>query len=319
MIQLGHMLRLNRSVRELGVLAWVVAVVWGTLQAASPEDVRKQVDPATGKPKDTSTVFSVTGVVSARAALADGHVVAFLQPVGGTGLPLLVSSKDASKVIPRNDLTLSGTLQEGPHGFAVLKVKDGTLTVNQTNKAFGSSEPRGVSFFQDASSLEGRYVSLTNVTFTKPAFDASGLAVVKGDGGEVTLWVSCNLKDREVPEGAVNVFGVPVRKDGKWVLLAARFLSVNNKAAQALAAKHTCLTCHNPDIKSVGPAYRDIAAKYRNDPEAVNKMSQQIEKGGGGRWGVVPMPPLGARVPAEDRHVLSTWIQGYRWDALLAE
>jgi cytochrome c len=62
-----------------------------------------------------------------------------------------------------------------------------------------------------------------------------------------------------------------------------------------------------------------VAATYRNDPDAVAKLSDQIEKGGGGKWGVVPMPPLGAKVAAEDRQQLARWIYGYRWDALLAE
>ena len=44
-----------------------------------------------------------------------------------------------------------------------------------------------------------------------------------------------------------------------------------------------------------------------------------MEKGGGGRWGPVPMPALGAKVPAADREQLAQWIFGYRWDALLAE
>ena len=291
----------------------------GTLLGASIEDVRKQIDPATGKPKDTTTAFSLTGVVSARANVEGNQVLAVLQPVGAAGVPLLVSAADSTKIIPRNDVTLTGTLQEGPHGVAVLKVKDGSVTLNQTNKAFGAAEPRGVAFFQDASSLEGRYVSLTNVTFVAPKFDGSGLAKVKGEGGEVTVWVTPTLKDRDVPAGAVNVFGVPVKRDGQWVLLAARLLSVNNRTAQTLATKHTCMTCHNPDIKAVGPAYRDVAATYRNDPDAVAKLSAQIEKGGGGKWGVVPMPPLGAKVPADDRQQLANWIYGYRWDALLAE
>jgi cytochrome c len=122
-----------------------------------------------------------------------------------------------------------------------------------------------------------------------------------------------------VPPGAVNVFGVPVKVAGEWQLMAARFLSVNNKANLALATKHTCISCHNPDIKAVGPSYRDVAAKYKDDPAARATLIAQIEKGGTGKWGVVPMPPLGAKVPPADREVLIDWVLGYRWDAILAE
>lgn len=46
-----------------------------------------------------------------------------------------------------------------------------------------------------------------------------------------------------------------------------------------------CKACHGVDTKSVGPAYRDVAKKYKNDRNAVNNLSQKIIKGGGGVWG----------------------------------
>ena len=288
-------------------------------RGASIEEVRKQWDPATGKAKDTATAFSINGVVSARATLEGGQVLAFVQPVGAAGVPILVSGADAAKIIPRNEVSLTGTLIDTPLGFAALKIKEGSVTVSQTNKAFGAAEPKGSELFKDASTLDGRYVSLTNATFVTPKLDGSGRVKVKGDAGEVTVIVSKNLKDRDVPSGPINVFGVPVKVNGEWCLLAARFLSVNNRNAQALATKHTCLTCHNPDVKAVGPSYRDVAARYKDDPDAVKKMCEQMEKGGGGRWGTIPMPPLGAKVPAPDREQLAQWIYGYRWDALLAD
>lgn len=286
--------------------------------AASISDVRQQIDPVSGQPKDKTTRFTVSGIVSARATLADGRVLAYIQAVGEAGIPILASGAEAENLIPRNQLNLSGSLVDGPLGTAVLTVTAGSVTLEATNKLYGIPEPRGADFFKDASSLAGRYVSLTNVTFVDRKFDASGKARVKGDSGEVNLLVTSSLKDRDVPDGALNIAGVPVRVEGEWRLLAARFLSVNNKASLALATKRTCITCHNPDIKAVGPAYRDVAAKYKDDPEAATKLQTQIEKGGGGKWGVVAMPALGALVPPEDRKTLVEWILGYRWDAILA-
>jgi cytochrome c551/c552 len=305
--------------RRLPFLLFTVVLLAARGLSASIEDVRMQLDPATGKAKDTATAFGIKGIVSARATLDGGKVLAFVQPVGAAGVPILVTGTDAAKIVPRNEVTLTGTLGDGPLGFAVLLVKEGSVTVGQTNKAFGAAESRGADLFKDASSLYGRYVSLTNSTFVSPRFDGSGKIKVKADAGEVTVLVSKTLKDRDVPAGAVNVFGVPVKVNDEWCLLAARFLSVNNRDAQALGTKHTCVTCHNPDVKSVGPAFRDVAARYKDDPDAVKKMCEQIEKGGGGRWGTVPMPPLGAKVPPADREQLAQWIYGYRWDALLAE
>ncbi|MCW5558013.1 MAG: hypothetical protein KIT22_09325 [Verrucomicrobiae bacterium] len=305
--------------RRLVAVLWLNTLFVPALLGATIPQIQSQIEPATGKAKDTTTAFTVTGLVSARATLGDGQVLAFLQRAGEAGIPILVASDDALKIIPRNEVTLTGTLGDGPLDFAVLKVKEGTVTVGHTNRPIGVAEPRGPVFFKEATSLAGRYVSLTNVTFVTPKLDESGGIRVQGDGGEVPLLVTQSLKDRELPAEPVNIFGVPLRIHGEWHLLAARFLSVNNRAAQAMATKHTCLSCHNPDVKAVGPAYRDVAARYKDDPEAVQKMCLQMERGGGGRWGAIPMPPLGAKVPAADRLQLAQWIHGYRWDALLAE
>ena len=73
-----------------------------------------------------------------------------------------------------------------------------------------------------------------------------------------------------------------------------------------LAAKYFCLSCHGPAVK-VGPLYRDIASKYKNDPSAFSKIDEQIHKGGSGKWGSVIMPPFPQITPAETK-VLAEWI-----------
>lgn len=61
---------------------------------------------------------------------------------------------------------------------------------------------------------------------------------------------------------------------------------------QAILSKNACLGCHALQQKIVGPAYRDVAAKYRSDPQALSKVAASIREGGVGRWGSVPMPPF---------------------------
>ncbi len=84
-------------------------------------------------------------------------------------------------------------------------------------------------------------------------------------------------------------------------------------SAPALAAnarvveKYGCLGCHAAATKLVGPAFRDVAAKYRDDPEAVSKVAQSIRNGGSGRWGDMPMPPQG-QVSAADATAIAKWI-----------
>ena len=41
----------------------------------------------------------------------------------------------------------------------------------------------------------------------------------------------------------------------------------------------------------VGPAYKEVAAKYRGQKDAEAKLMEKVKKGGKGVWGEVPMPP----------------------------
>lgn len=79
------------------------------------------------------------------------------------------------------------------------------------------------------------------------------------------------------------------------------------QASEELAKKHACLACHTVDKKMVGPSYKDVAAKYRNDKGAEAKLFEKVKKGGTGVWGQVPMPPNGA-VPDADIKTLVKWI-----------
>lgn len=59
--------------------------------------------------------------------------------------------------------------------------------------------------------------------------------------------------------------------------------------AVALVNEHGCMACHGMDKKLVGPALRDVAAKYQGDPDTV---ADSIRNGSpGGTWGDAPMPP----------------------------
>ena len=63
--------------------------------------------------------------------------------------------------------------------------------------------------------------------------------------------------------------------------------------AQALLNDNGCLGCHSASKTIVGPAYREVAAKYKDDPQAITKLEASIRQGGAGRWGSVPMPAFG--------------------------
>ena len=81
----------------------------------------------------------------------------------------------------------------------------------------------------------------------------------------------------------------------------------NALASEALAKKYNCLTCHAMDKKLVGPAYKDVAAKYRGDAGAEAKLVAKVKNGGSGVWGPIPMPP-NSTVPDADVKALVKWV-----------
>ena len=65
---------------------------------------------------------------------------------------------------------------------------------------------------------------------------------------------------------------------------------LDNQAAEELMKKNGCSACHSIDKKIVGPAYQDVAAKYKGDAGAAAKLEEKVKKGGVGVWGQIPMP-----------------------------
>ena len=78
-------------------------------------------------------------------------------------------------------------------------------------------------------------------------------------------------------------------------------------ANEELAKKNACTACHAIDKKLVGPAYKDVAAKYKGDKTAEAKLIEKVKKGGSGVWGQVPMPP-NSNVKDEDIKTLVKWV-----------
>ena len=75
-----------------------------------------------------------------------------------------------------------------------------------------------------------------------------------------------------------------------------------------LAQQSGCLVCHAIDKKVVGPAWKDVAAKYRGDAGAEARLITKVAKGGGGAWGAVAMPPNSPRVSDADIKTLVRFV-----------
>jgi cytochrome c len=90
------------------------------------------------------------------------------------------------------------------------------------------------------------------------------------------------------------------------VLLGNLAHAADEAKAKQLAQKYNCLACHAVDKKLVGPAYVDVAKKYKGDKTAEAKLIGKVKSGGSGVWGAIPMPPN--NVPDADVKVLVEWV-----------
>lgn len=92
-----------------------------------------------------------------------------------------------------------------------------------------------------------------------------------------------------------------------FTLAAGLTLSVPAMADLAMAQAKNCTACHTVDKKLVGPAYKDVAAKFAGQAGAADMLAEKIMKGSAGVWGPVPMPP-NTNVNAAEAKQLATWI-----------
>ena len=78
-------------------------------------------------------------------------------------------------------------------------------------------------------------------------------------------------------------------------------------AGYEIAKQNACLGCHTVDRKLVGPAFRDIAAKYKGDAGAQARLEKKVRDGGAGVWGVIPMPSHPRMTDGDIRTVVA-WV-----------
>lgn len=91
------------------------------------------------------------------------------------------------------------------------------------------------------------------------------------------------------------------------VAASALLLAGVAQANADLAKNSGCLNCHAVETKLVGPALKEIAAKYADQADASAYLADKIVKGSNGVWGPIPMPP-NAAVSPENAKVLADFI-----------
>ncbi|QLF92652.1 c-type cytochrome [Pseudomonas sp. ABC1] len=82
--------------------------------------------------------------------------------------------------------------------------------------------------------------------------------------------------------------------------------SVHAASGEELFQSKPCGACHNLQVKLVGPALKDIAAKHAGVDGAAQTLAAHIKNGSSGIWGAMPMPPN--PVNDEEALALAEWI-----------
>jgi cytochrome c len=91
------------------------------------------------------------------------------------------------------------------------------------------------------------------------------------------------------------------------VALAACTAPMSAFASLELADKSACLNCHAVDKKMVGPAFKDVAAKYKDRKDAASYLAEKLTKGSSGVWGQIPMPGMPQLAPADVKTMVD-WV-----------
>ena len=103
--------------------------------------------------------------------------------------------------------------------------------------------------------------------------------------------------------------GASTEKKTDTASAPANALSANTdyQKGLTLVGGSDCLTCHKVNEKNIGPAYKDVAAKYEDNEDNIKMLAAKIIKGGGGNWGAIPMTPH-PQVKEEDAEAMVKYI-----------
>ena len=94
-------------------------------------------------------------------------------------------------------------------------------------------------------------------------------------------------------------------------MLAAGMVLAGNTFAEdgeVLAEKYNCMACHVISGKSIGPAFKDVAAKYKAVMIAQTMLERKVRSGGAGTWDRIPMPATANSVSDNDIRTIVKWV-----------
>ncbi len=234
-----------------------------------------------------------------------------------------------------------GSGNRPPNAVITLDAFQGVAPLTVTASAAQSEDREGdaVTFAWHASNGEQAAGEIAKFTFTEPgrhtitlvATDALGekadtrAAVEVGNAppqvdiglegnnsffwpDETTRKYSVNVTDKEdgtITDGARIKFDFASSKDPDENL--GHQTASAEEIGPELVEQNGCGACHRIEGQSAGPAFLDVAQKYRNDENAVNYLTNKIASGGNGVWGEINMPSF-AHLSVEQRQALATYV-----------
>ena len=98
-----------------------------------------------------------------------------------------------------------------------------------------------------------------------------------------------------------------MKRSSMLCMLLFALVSTGAMANADLAKAKNCMACHAVANKLVGPAYKDVAAKYAGQKDAEDRLVGKVLKGGSGAWGAVPMP-ANPQVSEAEARTLVKWV-----------
>ncbi len=296
----------SRNLITLSSVILGVVVAQSTI-AASVDDLKSAGD---------GSKQQIQGVVTAKAHTPDGTVF-FVQDKSGAVAVVADDKQDVSV----NDLVqVRGILSKGEDQSPVLKFS----ALRKAPKPASLPKParidvsKLVEFANGADNLT-RLAVVLNAELKADGTLSAGesVEVTDGSGASMKLLVGAEADGQMAPHGPVHMFGCFMKKGGEVFFVANKMVPSNSAEVQKLATKNTCFTCHQMDKKLVGPAYMQVADKYKEDPEAVAKITEQINNGGQGKWGPVPMIGFKDKLSTDEVQQLANWIHDLRWSTIL--
>ena len=229
---------------------------------------------------------------------------------GGNRKPIVKAEVDVvAGALPLNvNFSSAGTMDYDDYDKDALKYEWLVKSDNGFNKVLTDANPK-LTLDQ-----AGTYSVTFTVTDSKGEKNSQALEVKAGnDPPVVAIDITKGNKTFFFPKNAINyTIQVSDKEDGsladKKILaneVAVNFdyvpegfdlieIASNHKGTDEwatystgfnLISKSDCKSCHLSDKKSVGPSYLDIAAKYKNDAAAQERIASKIINGGGGVWG----------------------------------